>query len=349
MQARMRDRIVLLWAISVLVPAGAAGEVRINEKLHLSGTLRVQWSDTEGREGRDGFETRLARLVADFQMNAHISGRISVELASGERAQNSDLLDAYARWQLNPRTIVSLGQQLMPAFYDLRTSLPQHDALELPTVVNTYFRGRRGRGVYVEHQLNSQSRALIGVWNSLTIRDPQLNERGGEARMMALLAVRRDHEQVRFNIGALWGRRPGFLSRIAPNNLINVPEVDRRVLYGEVEIHPAGLRPLTLRWTSLAGRDRNPAGGLSNPQFLSPSNYTAQIGYVIYNLRSNHRLTLRWEEFDPDTARRNDSVRVLGIFLHFFPEPGVRLTAGYEWVDASEGRNRAYFAAQFQF
>ncbi|GEM_PF-1316758 len=319
------------------------------EKVQISGVLRVQWSDAEGGQGRDGFETRFARVAANFRLDEQLTGRISVEFAGGERAQNAELLDAYAVWRLNQHTVVLMGQQLMPLFYDLRMNLPANDALERVNVANAYFAGARGRGAYLDYQLGAGYRVQVGLWNSLTINDPQLTGRGGQASAMGSLNLRGERPRYQFNLGGLLGRRPGFQTRDAQNNPVNVPDTQRWLWYVENEFRDFPAPRLSLRLTYLHGRDRNPAGGVSAPQFLTPSDYNATVVYALYTPRPNHQLVARWEDFDPDDDRRSDRIRTLGLFYHYFPKQGVRLTAGYEWVDASNGRDRAYLAVQYQF
>ncbi len=319
------------------------------ENLRLSGALQLRWSDREGRADRDGFEMRMARLAADFRPRPELSARIMVEFAGGERGQNAELRDAFATWQANPRLKLHFGQKLLELFYDVRERRSALDALERAEVANTYFAGSRSRGVSVDYTLVQGYTLQAGVFNSLTISDPQLTGRGAQAAVMGTLNLRGERPNYQFNLGGMVGQRPSFQTRDAQYNPVQVSDTTRWLWYLENEFRNYPLRNATFRWTLLYGRDRNPAGGVSNPQFLQPSDYKASIVYGIYNLRPDQQLVLRWEDFDPNTNRRGDAIRTLGLFYHFYPVQGVRLTAGYEWVDASNGRNRAYLAAQYQF
>lgn len=346
---RMPTKRAWIAATLTCVVAALHAQSALPENLRLSGTLQLRWSDREGRADRDGFEMRLARLAADFRPRPELSARIMVEFAGGERGQNAELRDAFATWQANPRMKVHFGQKLLELFYDVRERRPGMNALERAEVANTYFSGSRSRGVSIDYELAKGYTLQAGVWNSLTTGDPQLTGRGAQASVMTTLNLRGERANHQFNLGGMVGQRPGFQTRDAQNNPVQVSDTTRWLGYVENEFRNYPLSNVTLRWTLLYGRDRNPTGGVSNPQFLQPADYRANIIYGVYNLRRNQQLVLRWEDFDPDTDRRGDSIRTLGLFYHYYPVQGVRLTAGYEWVDAPNGRNRAYLAAQYQF
>lgn len=334
-----------------MVVAGAyasteAGDL-LSERIRLSGAIRFQWSDRDGRQLGDGFETRLARLAANFQLDEQLSGRLMVEFASGDRATNAELFDAYVVWRPHARLSVSAGQQLTPIFYDGRERVPQLDALERAEVVGVYLQGVRGRGVFASYALEPRYQIQVGLWNSLTFRDPQLVGRGGQAAVMGSLNIQATLNAYQLNIGGLAGRRPSFTTVSESNTPLNVPDTERWLWYVEQEWRTAG--GLGLRWSYVRGRDRNPAGGVSNPRFLTPSDFQSNIVYVRYTLNPRHQLVARWEDFDPDLNRSGDSVRVLGLFYHHFPAGGVRLTAAYEWLRGGNRQNRVYLAAQYQF
>jgi len=336
-----------LIGIGSLLIAGVQAQSSKSPEVSLSGVLRVQWSDRAEASGMDGFDVRLARIAAEFRHPQNLQGRLSVEFAGGTSAQEARLLDAYGRWQASKSLTLWAGQMLLPLFYDVRTSVTRIEALERTNLVNTYFAGARGRGIALDYAVAPPLVLQVGLWNSLTNNDPQATTRGARAHAMASLNLRYERGDYQANIGGLWGERPGFQTRDPQNNPLIVPSATRRTWYIEQELRLR--RPhLTLRGTYLEGRDRNPTGGVSAPQFLNPSNYRATTLYGVYRLRPDQQIALRWEDFDPDTARQGDSLRTLGLFYHYFPMQGVRLTLGYEWAETSS-RHRAICAVQYQF
>ncbi|MFN3690550.1 MAG: porin, partial [Fimbriimonadales bacterium] len=225
-----------LTAIGVcLIVAGvyASTEARhlLSERIRLSGAIRFQWSDMEGRQPRDGFETRLARLTASFQLNEQFLGRIMVEFASGERAASAELQDAYIVWRPNARLSVSAGQQLMPIFYDGRERITVLDVLERAEVVGVYLQGARGRGVFASYEIEPGYHIQVGLWNSLTFQDPQLVGRGGQAEVMGALNVHATLNAYQLRLGGFAGRRPGFTTTSESNTPLNVPDTERWLWY----------------------------------------------------------------------------------------------------------------------
>lgn len=341
------NRWLILMGIGSLLIASVQAQSSQSPEVSLSGVLRVQWSDRAGASGADGFSVRLARLAAEVHHAQKVQGRISVEFAAGESAREAQLLDAYGRWRASESLTLWVGQLLLPLFYDVRTSITRIEALERTNLVNTYFAGARGRGIALHYTCAPTTTLQVGLWNSLTNNDPQATTRGARAHVMASLNLRYETGNYQANLGGLWGERPGFQTRDPQNNPLLVPSATRRTWYLEQELclrHP----PLTLRGTYLEGRDRNPTGGVSAPQFLNPSDYRAITVYAIYQARPDQQIVLRWEDFDPDTARQGNSLRTLGLFYHYFPIQGVRLTLGYEWAETTT-RHRAVGAVQYQF
>lgn len=274
-----------------------------------------------------------------------------VEFASGATARSADLLDAFLTWRADAQTTVYAGQMLLPLTYDIRTGIAALDAPERTRLVGVYFAGVRSQGVYAARRLDNNHTLELGAWNSLTTGDPQSNARGGSANLIATLSWRYRRGGTHLMLGGAVGKRPGFTARDAQGNLIAVADTDRRAFYVEYEQRLTN-PPLTLRATYMAGRDRNPAGGLTAPQFTEASDYRDWVLYAIYDLNAQNRLVLRWEEFDPDTARPNDRLQALAVVYHYFPVESVRLSLSYERFleqGASVDDDRIIAAAQYRF
>jgi hypothetical protein len=73
----------LFGGLCILLSLAHSGEA-IDERVQLTGVLRVQWSDAQGAQGSDGFSLGLARIGARFRADEQTTGLIVVEFASGE-------------------------------------------------------------------------------------------------------------------------------------------------------------------------------------------------------------------------------------------------------------------------
>ena len=70
---RRRRLLGLFGGLCVLVSLVYSGEA-LDERVQLTGVLRVQWSDQQGAQGSDGFSVRLARLGVRFQVDEQTTG-----------------------------------------------------------------------------------------------------------------------------------------------------------------------------------------------------------------------------------------------------------------------------------
>lgn len=110
--------------------------------------------------------------------------------------------------------------------------------------------------------------------------------------------------------------------------------VDREFIFVDATVLDALVSGLTLRGELMLGKDRVPTtrtvSGVTIPRFTRATNI---LGYQIqgtYRLNYRNFLTVRYDVFDPDTGRRNDSTRTWGFAYSYFINPSVRLTAAYE-------------------
>lgn len=345
----MRQLAITFGIYALLSVAGAQGSLQ--ERVQLSGTLRLQWSDTQGTSGSDGFNIRLMRFSTRFQIDKQTTGNLQVEFASGDGGYTSELLDAFLTWRPNSQITVYAGQMLAPLYYDIRERITVLETLERGNTTRTFLRGTRLRGSYVAYRLNSQNTLEAGLWNSLTYRDPQLEARGGQAAVAGTLSWRYRSGDTQLTVGGLVGTRPRLQGRDAQNNPIEVPDTERRLFYADLE-QRIPRTPLKIRADYLWGRDRNPAGG-TTPQFLNPSDFETLFLYAIYDLTSRQQLVLAWEDFDPDTGRSGDRLQTLALIYHYFAKERVRYSVRYEWNTEERGNrvpnDRVIFAAQYRF
>jgi hypothetical protein len=347
---RSRKLLGLFSGLCVLLRLAYSGEA-LDERVQLTGVLRVQWSDAQGAQGSDGFSLGLARIGARFRADEQTTGLIVVEFASGEGGRAAELVDASLTWQPNARITVVAGQILAPLFYDVRERIFLLETLERGNTTRVFFGGAYLRGGYVAYRVNAQNTLEAGVWNSLAYRDPQLDARGGQAAVAGTLSWRYRSGDTQFAIGGLVGRRPRLQARDANNNPIEVLDSDRRIFYAELEQRIPNT-PLKIRADYIWGRDRNPAGG-TVPRFLTPSDLQTVFLYAIYEPNPRNQIVLAWEDFDPDTKRGGDRIQTLSLTYHYFVQEKVRLSLCYEQTIEERGNrianDRVIVAAQYRF
>jgi len=340
----------LFGGLCILLSLAHSGEA-IDERVQLTGVLRVQWSDAQGAQGSDGFSVRAAYLGARVQVNTQTTVSLLQDLASGAGGYESELLDAYVTWQPHTRLTVYLGQMLAPLYYDVRAPFSILDTLERSATTGAFFAGARLRGGYVAYRVNAQNTLEAGVWNSLAYRDPQLDARGGQAAVAGTLTWRYTRGDTQLRLGALVGRRPRLQARDANNTPIEVPDSDRRIFYAELEQRIPNT-PLRIRADYIWGRDRNPAGG-TVPRFLTPSDLQTVFLYALYEPNPRTQIVLAWEDFDPDTKRGGDRIQTLSLTYHYFVQERIRLSLRYESNTEERGNrianDRVILAAQYRF
>lgn len=347
---RRRRLLGLFSGLCVLLSLAHSGEA-LDEQVQLTGLLRVQWSDTQGVLGKDGFSVRAAYLGARVQVNTQTTVSLLQDLASGAGGYESELLDAYVTWQPHTRLTVYLGQMLAPLYYDVRAPFSILDTLERSATTGAFFAGARLRGGYVAYRVNAQNTLEAGVWNSLTYRDPQLNASGGQAATAGTLSWRYRSGDTQLAIGGLAGTRPRLQARDANNNPIEVPDSERRIFYAELQQRIPNT-PLKIRADYIWGRDRNPAGGTA-PRFLTPSDLQTVFLYAIYEPNPRNQIVLAWEDFDPDTKRGGNRLQSLSLTYHYFVQANVRFSLRYEQTTEERGNrianDRVILAAQYRF
>ena len=345
-----RKLLGLFGGLSTLLSLAHSVET-LDERVQLSGVLRVQWSDVQGAQGSDGFSLGLARVGARFRLDEQTTGLIVVEFASGEGGRAAELVDTSLTWQPNATITVVAGQILAPLFYDVRERIFLLETLERGSTTRVFFGGAYMRGGYIAYRVNAQNMLEVGIWNSLAYRDPQLDARGGQAAVAGTLSWRYSYGDTQLRIGGLIGRRPRLQARDANSNPTEVPDSDRRIFYAELEQRIPNT-PLKIRADYIWGRDRNPTGG-TVPRFLTPSDLQTVFLYALYEPDPRNQIVLAWEDFDPDTKRGRDRIQTLSLTYHYFVQEKVRFSLRYEQNTEERGNrianDRAILAAQYRF
>lgn len=205
------------------------------------------------------------------------------------------------------------GQQRLPLGYELERSSTEREMPERALCNRTMFAGERGRGVFLRYGLNENAFAHFGLWNNLTIADPQqvdANTFGDLSRRVAWHAgVHYYTERVDLGAAGFVGHRAGFRFTDSNGNNIAVPAVQREYLYLDGAVLDFLTRNLTLRAELVFGRDRVPTGGTRAPRYLQRTDILGYHGQLTYRFNLRNYLTVRYEASNPVEALTLEQLR----------------------------------------
>lgn len=299
----------------------------------ISGYLQFQYVDRDrvvpnsllGNVPYDAFRLRRARLNVRHRFDDKASIRLSADFATGTGQTQVALRDFYVDYNLvsGGKTMVRLGQQNVPMGFEIERSSAEREFPERALYNQTYFNTERSRGVLLRHALDKRSSVEVGIWDSLTIGDPELVSLppGESNRLAATARYRYNDGRLQLGVSGLAGRRPTFSTTSASS-----PSTDRHFLYldGAFQIDPKW----TLRAEAAFGHDRVPSG--------DPS--ATRIGHEVrgfqtqldYRLNPRNTLSYRWEQLDPDRSSGGNLVNGHGLAFNHYFTPYARLQIAHE-------------------
>jgi len=344
-----------VWVREQPSPKALAADLERLRRTAWTSYLHFQWSDTQepypGVAGtrNDGFALRRVRLTATNQIDRQTQARVSIEFAGGSQRLAAELKDAFVTYRMGQVGVggssLMAGQQPMPLGYELGRSSTERELPERTVYNRTLMSGERNRGIRVVYGLGTGSTLQAGLWNALTVSDPQQvaansfrNTTG--AKVGASLGLR--HQAERYDVGL-----SGFVADRAPfsggpvGGTVTAPGGQRRLVYLDGAyrgvIHPR----LSLRGEAMWGRDRVPTlssgGAPRSTEFANLMGWHAQ---AVYSLDARNRIAVRYEFFDPDTGSRGDTIRGIGIsYLHDLG-PLSRLMIAHERFDENPIESR---------
>jgi len=310
--------------------------------------IQFQWFDSQENRANEGFQLRRFRISQTNVIDPRTQMRLAFDVSTGAQRISAELRDAQLIWDIEPtveRVGVQLlaGQQPLPLGYELERSSGERELPERALYNRTMFGGERGRGVFLRYGLGNNAFTHFGFWNSLTFQDPQQTGANTFGNLGGTLAwhagIRYYTLSYEFGVAGFFGKRPGFTFNDPANNNqpVRVPSVDREFIFVDATVLDALVSGLTLRGELMLGKDRVPTtrtvSGVTVPRFTRATNI---LGYQIqgtYRLNYRNFLTVRYDVFDPDTGRSNDSTRTWGFAYNYFINPNVRLTVAFETPD----------------
>lgn len=311
--------------------------------------IQFQWFDSQENRANEGFAMRRVRISQTNRLDERTRMRWSFDVATGSQRMGAELRDAQLIWDIEPtgeRVGVQLlaGQQRLPLGYELERSSTDRELPERALYNRTMFAGERGRGVFVRYGLSENAFAHFGLWNNLTVADPQqvdANTFGDLSRRVAWHAGARYYtERVELGVSGFVGHRAGFQFTDAGGATITVPPVQREYLYFDGAVLDFLARNLTLRAELMLGRDRVPIGGTRAPRYRQRTDILGYHAQLTYRFNLRNFLTVRYERFDPDVHASGDATQIWGVAYNYFINPKARLTLSYELPDEEGAEQR---------
>lgn len=323
--------------------------------------VQFQWFDSQENRANEGFAMRRLRISQTNRLDERTRMRWSFDVATGAQRMEAELRDAQLIWDIEPtreRVGVQLlaGQQRLPLGYELERSSTEREIPERALYNRTMFAGERGRGVFLRKGLSENAFAHFGLWNNLTVADPQqvdANTFGDLSRRVAWHAgVRYYTERVELGVAGFVGHRAGFRYTDSNGNAVAVPSVPREYLYLDGAVLDFLTRNLTLRAELMFGRDRVPTGGTRAPRFLQRTDILGYHGQLTYRFDLRNFLTVRYERFDPDLQASGDATQIWGLAYNYFINPKARLSLSYELPDeegTEQSNNQFILRLQYRY
>lgn len=293
--------------------------------------VQFQYRDTNEPGGSpDAFALRRIRLSQTNIIDARTSMRLSFDIAAGTDTLQAQLRNAQLIYDIEPSDVrvgtqLLLGQQPLPLGYELGRSSAEREFPERTYANRVLFNGERGRGVYLRYGTSTNSLVHVGVWNALTINDPEQRGRapGVGSRLAMSAGFRLYSRAYDFGVSLFAGKRPAFT---ADNQ--TSPEVDRRFLFLDGSYIGLLVPNLFVRAEAMFGRDRLPST-TAHPSRTAKEMLAWHV-VLGYNLSARNQLALRYEQFDADRDSAGDAMHGYGVAYIYYINPGARVTAAYE-------------------
>lgn len=308
-----------------------SNEIAEIKRFRAGNYVQFQYRDTNEPGGSpDAFAFRRVRLSQTNIIDARTSMRLSFDVAAGTDTLQAQVRNAQLVYDIEPSDVrvgaqLLLGQQPLPLGYELERSSAEREFPERTYANRILFNGERGRGVHLRYGTSVNSLVHVGVWNVLTINDPEQRGRapGVDSRLAVSAGFRLYSPAYDFGVSLFAGKRPAFT---ADNQ--TSPEVHRRFLFLDGSYIGLLVPNLFVRAEAMFGTDRVPST-VAHPSRTAKEMLAWHV-VLGYNLSARNQLALRYEQFDADRDSTGDAMHGYGVAYIYYINPGARVTAAYE-------------------
>lgn len=307
--------------------------------------LQFQFQDTQNNAGtprpNDGFAARRARFSHNGVIDARTQYKLSGDFAAGSQRTGFELKDLHLIYDIEPSTDrvgiqLIAGQAPVPLGYELERSSSEREFPERSTYNSRLMAGERNRGAYLKYGLSQHSYIHAGLWDSLTVSDPQLTQANvfrnlSGTKMAAHAGVRYQTPNVDAGVSYYTSYRPGITYATGnPSANVTTDAGQRSFTYLDAAyiINPQW----SVRGELMFGTDRSPAFSGSGATLSTVQGFSAKRGsqlQVSYNLNYRNTLSARYEFFDPND-KVDDNVLGYGLAWSYMINPGAKATLAYE-------------------
>lgn len=295
--------------------------------------FQYQGSDAKGStlpggNGSYAFYVRRTRFGVSHQPDPRTTFKLELEVAEGTNRNTTDLHDAYVNYRVSEHgglaTDLRVGQQNMTLGYDIDRSSSQREMPERALYTRSLFNGESNRGIRLTQGLAKYVNGTVGLFNSLTTRDPeQLNSNPGPgSALSAVGGLRYQRGGVNLGLTGLVGNRAAYT--VTGANGFTAPSIHRQYVYADAVLDGVLHPQLVLRAEAMAGKDRVPG---TNSEAVDMTAWQVQGGWRFDGKTQIH---LRYEQWDPNKATGGNLQSGIGAVLLYDMSANIRLSAAYE-------------------
>ncbi len=299
-------------------------------KLKFNNYAQFQYKSTdEAGKTANNFAMRRTEFGVTSTIDPKTSMKLSFDVATGSDNTSAQLKEATLSYNIVPSTkkvgtILTVGQQNMPLGYEIARSSSVRELPERSLYNQKMFGGEYGRGVMLTQGLSHNLSAELGVWDALTVGDAEQSGHTPASQLGTTAGLNWSDKSFKVGINSFWATRPSFTGA----NAVTSPAVDRELYMLDASYVGLAVPQLTLRSELMWGKDRLPSASGKTSSYA-----TNMVGYHLmanYNLNKRNVMSLKWEQFDPNTDTVGNAITGLGVSYIYYMNPGARLMAAYE-------------------
>ncbi|MHB1460818.1 MAG: porin [Armatimonadota bacterium] len=300
------------------------------KKFKFSNYVQFQYKSTdEANKAANNFAMRRMEFGVTSTIDPKTSMKLSFDMATGSDNTSAQLKEASLTYNIVPSakkvgTILTIGQQNMPMGYEIARSSSVRELPERSLYNQKIFGGEFGRGVMLTQGLSHNLSAELGVWDALTVGDAEQSGHTPGSQLGTTAGLNWSGKNLTAGVNGFWATRPSFTGA----NSMTSPAVDRELYTADASYVGLLVPQLTLRGELMWGKDRLPNASGNASAFA-----TKMAGYHVmanYNLNKRNVLSLKWEQFDPNTDTAGNAITGLGVSYIHYMNPGARVMAAYE-------------------